>query len=74
MPDKASRTVSVTPASERAQSVDSIEGSIDTLDEYDEFDDSPENRVRFKVRGFLRVNKFLIFLIIGGVFVHYSVS
>lgn len=69
MPDKASRANSVTPASER-ESVGERKESVDTIDEIGDegFDDEScedarEMRVRFKVRGFLRViTTFCLFL------------
>lgn len=68
MPDKASRANSVTPASERDSE---RKESVDTIDEINEnevfddesCDDAREMRVRFKVRGFLRViSTFCLFL------------
>lgn len=59
MPDKTSRTNSVTPASERdserKESVDTIDEIGDEGFDDESCDDAREMRVRFKVRGFLRV-------------------
>lgn len=71
MPDKASRTNSVTPASDKdphkreeddVESVDMLEEELDE-EGYDNesCDEAREMRVRFKVRGLLRVIKFLSF-------------
>lgn len=68
MPDKASRTSSVTPASEASKKEDDVE-SVELVDEpddesYDEesCEEERKMRVRFKVRGLLRVNKWIFFL------------
>lgn len=62
MPDKASRTTSTTPHSERGIEKKNSQDSIVLLEEYDdegfddeEGDDSRDPRVRFKVRGLLTV-------------------
>lgn len=67
MPDKASRANSVTPASEREserkESVDTIDEIGDEGFDDESCEDAREMRVRFKVRGFLRViTTFCLFL------------
>lgn len=69
MPDKASRTNSVTPASERdskkkeddVESVDMVEELDDEDFDDDSCDETREMRVRFKVRDIFRVNQFSYF-------------
>lgn len=66
MPDKASRTNSVTPASEREnRRPEDDRESVDELNDegFDDesCDDEVGKRVRFKVRGILRVIKYFCY-------------
>lgn len=78
MPEKASRTNSITPASENGsgisnnvkkkdedvESVDMVE-SIDESFDDESCDEAREMRVHFKVRGLLRVINFFSSFLIG---------
>lgn len=65
MPDKSSRTNSVTPASDQSRKPDDDVASVEELDDegFDDesCDDEVGKRVRFKVRGILRVIKYFCY-------------